>query len=205
MIGHPENDIEPLVDLSFNDMVPPPELFLHPSTLHGQAHVARVMTHATVLAHRLGMAHQRKRLWAGVYLHDIARHHDGICYEHGARAVTRYETLEEVRALFERVGITDADMHVIRTAVTHHCKPQELDRTHPHWELTALLKDADGLDRVRLGDLDVRYLRHEGAKECVGFAEALFARTAHFDEGADLFDRIWREAGMLLEAPGKPV
>jgi hypothetical protein len=34
------------------------------------------------------------------------------------------------------------------------------------------LKDADGLDRVRLGDLDARYLRNPEAREMVGFAEA---------------------------------
>ena len=58
------------------------------------------------------------------------------------------------------------------------------------WPLIALLKDADGLDRVRLGDLDPRYLRHPESKGMVPFAQALFDATdgviatgpAHFEE-----------------------
>ena len=55
---------------------------------------------------------------------------------------------------------------------------------------TALLKDADGLDRVRLGDLDPRYLRHPESKGMVDFAQTLFDATdgviatgpAHFEQ-----------------------
>jgi hypothetical protein len=107
-----------------------------------------------------------------------------------------------VHALFARVGIAAADIVMISTAVTHHCKHAELDRTHPHWELTALLKDADGLDRVRLGDLDVRYLRHEPSKKYAGFAEELFTRTAHLPDGPGLFEQIWTEAAAALAAFG---
>lgn len=42
--------------------------------------------------------------------------------------------------------------------------------------LTRLLKDADNLDRVRLGDLDPKFLRHDSAKDLVGFAQRLFQR-----------------------------
>ena len=196
--------LQPLVDLPLSEMAPPPGLFLHPSTLHGQVHVARVLIHATLLATRLGMDHQRKRLWASVYLHDIARRHDGVCHEHGARAIRRWAELEAVQALFSRVGIGDSDMEHVVTAVTHHSKPRELDRTHRHWELTSLLKDADGLDRVRLGDLDVDYLRHEPAKDQVLFAQALFERTAHLTEGPELFGRVWHEATVLLGPATQP-
>ncbi len=190
--------LEALVDLPLSEMAPPSGLFLHKSTLHGQAHVSRVMIHATIIASRLGMQHQRKRLWASVYLHDIARWHDGVCYEHGEHAIERYPKLESVQTLFARVGIAGADMEQIATAVIHHCKPKELDRAHPHWELTSLLKDADGLDRVRLGDLDVKYLRHEPSKEFASFAEALFNRTVEMDEGPQLFEKVWDEATALL-------
>ena len=40
-----------------------------------------------------------------------------------------------------------------------------------------LVKDADGLDRVRLGDLDPRYLRHPEARVMVPFAQELFETT----------------------------
>ena len=64
----------------------------------------------------------------------------------------KFESLPHLRALFASGGVQEDDYAMIHTAVVYHCQPKELDRTHPHWRLTSLLKDADGLDRVRLGD-----------------------------------------------------
>ena len=75
---------------------------------------------------------------------------------------------------------------------------KELDRAHPHWRLTSLLKDADGLDRVRLGDLDAQYLRNPQAREMVGFAEALFnATNGRIAVGPDHFAALWPEAARM--------
>ena len=43
------------------------------------------------------------------------------------------------------------------------------------------LKDADGLDRARLYDLDPRYLRHEEALRWVSAAERLYRGTDHLE------------------------
>jgi hypothetical protein len=169
--------------------------------LHGQSHVARVLVHAFRLIEATGWIEEALRLWAAVYLHDIARTHDGVCYRHGGDAMKKLETLPHLRALFARAGVRDDDYPLIHTAVVHHSLPQELDRAHPHWRLTSLLKDADGLDRVRLGDLDIRYLRNPEAKEMVGFAEALFEATdGVVINGDDHFDRLWPEAQRILQA-----
>ena len=66
--------------------------------------------------------------------------------------MTRFETLSQVRDLFAQGGVVESDYPAIRTAVVQHCLPRELMRTHPHWRLTSLLKDADGLDRVVVTD-----------------------------------------------------
>jgi hypothetical protein len=89
----------------------------------------------------------------------------------------KLESLPPMRELFARGGVKDEDYAVIHTAVVNHCVPMELDRAHPHWRLTSLLKDADGLDRVRLGDLDPRYLRNPEPRGMIAFAEALFEQT----------------------------
>jgi hypothetical protein len=69
--------------------------------------------------------------------------------------------------------------------------------------LTALLKDADGLDRVRLGDLDPRYLRHEQARSMVGFAERLYAHTeGSLRPSPDYFARLWPAVLRLLSPAG---
>ncbi len=107
----------------------------------------------------------------------------------------RFELLPQVRDLFSRGGVRADDYPAIRTAVVYHCLPKELAREHPHWRLTSLLKDADGLDRVRLGDLDPRYLRNPHAREMVRFAEALFEETdGVVPIGGAHFADLWPEA-----------
>lgn len=179
-------------------MVPMPELFRHPSSLHGQAHVTRVVVHAIRLIAATGQDHLAPQLWASVFLHDLARTHDGVCHRHGADAAQRLrEELDLQRRLMEG-GITPADYPAIEAAVTAHSAPKEVSREHPHWPLIALLKDADGLDRVRLGDLDPRYLRHPQAKEMIPFAQALFDNTdGSVAPGPTHFESIWQSVLQL--------
>lgn len=191
--------MQPPIALALASMAPPPELFTHASTFHGQAHVARVMVHAFRLVAATGWAEEAPRLWAAVYLHDIARTHDGRCYRHGGDAMRKFEARPELRAFFAQGGVTDSDYAAIHTAVVHHSLPKELDQAHPHWRLTSLLKDADGLDRVRLGDLDPRYLRHSQSLEMVSFAEALFSETdGRIAVGHGHFAALWPEAVRIL-------
>jgi hypothetical protein len=156
------------------------------------------MVHAFRLIQATGWSEEAPRLWAAVYLHDLARTHDGLCYRHGGDAMKKFDTLPQLRQLFAQGGVQDDDYASIHTAVVHHSLPKDLSREHPHWRLTSLLKDADGLDRVRLGDLDPEYLRNPQAREMIGFAEALFEETdgivpigpAHFAE-------LWPEAARV--------
>lgn len=171
-------------------MVPLPELFRHRSTLHGQAHVSRVMVHAMRLVEATGQQSYGPQLWASVFLHDLARTHDGVCYRHGADAAQRLRGEPFLQRRLAEAGLVEVDYPAIEAAVTAHSAPKEVPREHPHWPLIALLKDADGLDRVRLGDLDPQYLRHPESMEMVPFAQALFDATdgqiatgsAHFEE-----------------------
>src|SRR5580765_4277916 len=97
------------IPLPLASLVPAPELFSHASMLHGQAHVSRVMVHAFGLLAATGWSEEAPRLWAAVYLHDIARTHDGVCYRHGGDAMKKLETLPHLRDLFGRGGVTDSD------------------------------------------------------------------------------------------------
>jgi hypothetical protein len=90
----------------------------------------------------------------------------------------------------------------IEVAVVHHCKPSELERNHPHYRLTSLLKDADGLDHVRLGDLNPAYLRNPQALDMVGFAQILFDETdGVVPPGPGHFAALWSEAMRTLGRP----
>lgn len=152
------------------------------------------MVHAFRLLEATGRHDDTRRLWASVFLHDLARTHDGRCYVHGASAVTRFQQREDLQALFTAAGIVGSDLPAIFTAVTAHSQPAELDRDHEHWHLTALLKDADGLDRVRLGDLDPRYLRWPESRDMVDFAHRLYTRSLSIPEGPEFFGVLWKAA-----------
>jgi hypothetical protein len=183
-----------LIPLADEELVPPPELFWHPSTLHSQAHVGRVLVHAFRLVAATGLVEETPRLWAAVYLHDIARRDDGHCTSHGADAWERLAELPDVQALFERGGVRADDYAAIEMAVSLHSRgePKPGDA---HARLIKLMKDADGLDRARLGDLDPDYLRHPEARGMVRFAERLYRDTdGKLPVGADYFARLWPEA-----------
>jgi hypothetical protein len=182
-------------------MIPLPDLFWHRSTLHGQGHVARVMVHAMRLIEATGQREHATLLWASVFLHDLARHHDGVCHVHGAAAARRLRTEEDLQRRIAEAGLAPEDYPAIAAAVTAHSAPKEVSRAHAHWPLIALLKDADGLDRVRIGDLDLRYLRHSEARGMAGFAQALLERTSPLPTGPDLFQQVWQIASSLDETP----
>jgi len=181
-----------LVPLPADRIVPMPELFLHASTLHGQAHVTRVMVHAIRLVDATGQQEHGARLWAAVFLHDIARRHDGVCHRHGSDAARRLREETLLQQRLTEAGLTAVDYPAIEAAITAHCAPKEATPDHEHWPLIALLKDADALDRVRLGDLDPDYLRHPEAKSMLAFAQALFDHTdGIIATGETHFQQVW--------------
>jgi hypothetical protein len=190
-----------LVPLADQEMLPMPDLFWHRSRLHGQAHVARVMVHAFRLIAAVGCIEEAPRLWASVYLHDIARRHDGRSKGHGAAAWARLADLPDLQALVARGGVRPEDHPAIAAAVTSHSKSEPMP-DDAHWRLTALLKDADGLDRVRLYDLNPTLLRHDEARLMVRFAETLFERTDQkLVPGPAYFAQLWEEALRIAPKP----
>lgn len=184
--------------LPIGQLVPAPDLFRHPSRIHGQKHVARVLVHALRLVEATGYHGDCARLWCAVFLHDLERTHDGHCVVHGAEAWRRFEATPALQDFVARAGVSASDHAAIGHAVRHHCVPSEVSRAHPHWRLTALLKDADALDRVRIDDLDPSYLRFEASHSMIAFAERLFRETDPVDnEGPGYFDWLWAEASRL--------
>jgi uncharacterized protein len=189
--------IPPQLTLPLEQLVPLPGLFRTRSNLHGQDHVARVMVHAFRLVVATGLADHAARLWGAVYLHDLERRHDGRCHEHGRWAWARFARDPDLQAHLAAGGVTRADWPAIRTAVTAHSRPQEIPGDDPHRVLTALLKDADALDRVRIDDLDPGYLRFPAARKMERFAWALLDRTRDLEHGPGLFARVLEQAAVL--------
>ena len=172
--------------------------FVLNSELHGAAHVNRVIVLGQCLARAQGAFRDlRLNLWAATYLHDLERQHDDVCLEHGAWAVER--RLPGLTPLFLRHGVRPCGIEAIAEAVRQHCRPVEVARSHPDWALIALLKDADALDRWRLGDLDPSFLRTPAAPGFMDFSRDLFDLT-DTDPRREQLDFIW-SAACSIEPP----
>lgn len=187
------------IPLAPEKMAPLPEYFVHHSGIHGQSHVARVIVHTLALLRLLGLEERAAKYWAAAYIHDLGREHDGMCRRHGKYALEQLETLPHVRELLGQGGVTSSDWEGISVAVKNHCR-EEIPRTHPHWEITAVLKDADGLDRVRLGDLNPRFLRFPQSHALIPFAKALYRESqGKIPPGPGYFTALWPVARGLMK------
>ena len=156
--------------------------FAHVSVVHGVSHTQRVHVHVQRLAGALGWgAGDTDLALCAALWHDIGRLDDGIDPEHGARSVARIEHLGLSRAL------TPAEKRIVHFAVRYHPLPDNAlaDTEETLWpdavravRVLWLLKDADALDRVRLGwgeAADPQMLRHEETRRLLPFAGALYA------------------------------
>lgn len=132
------------------------------SHLHGQGHVLRVLVLGALLAQRAKLnAHWTRLLMLACAYHDIGRVDDSYDVEHGVRAVTHLQNI---------TGLDGEPLDCLKAAVEAHSRPDkqmnavlaqyQLAGNEDAKELALLLKDADGLDRVRLDVLDTAYLRH---------------------------------------------
>jgi hypothetical protein len=161
------------------------------------------MVHAFRLIEATGKADEGARLWGAVYLHDLARTHDGFDEVHGRDAVLRVNESTDLQDRLVSHGIASDDPSML-LAVMMHCLPDDHSAYggKPIWPLLALLKDANGLDRVRFGDLEKSYLRSEHSRGMVQFAQDLYSQTRRVKEGPNHFSDVLRVAEKIL---GKPV
>ena len=161
---------------------PDPRWFLRPDgedasgTIHGVSHTLRVMFHAAEIADALGVATwERDTVVLAALWHDIGRTHDGADYYHGAKSAGK------VVGLGLHEGVEQFRLDLALYAVTHHSGDEGHGERAAGWfddeeaalRIFRILKDADGLDRVRLRNLDPSRLRLPGSSDRVERAEEL--------------------------------
>lgn len=152
---------------------------LYQSRLHGLGHVERVMVLGAVIAMQQKFsARETELLLTACSYHDIGRIDERLDAAHGKRSA---DQLAEMAL----PGIETSELRCIQAAVaTHSTKDAMIDVFAKEYRvpeesaelcrrLCKGLKDADNLDRVRLGDLDVRHLRFPESRELRQTAEEL--------------------------------
>lgn len=164
--------------------------------VHGALHTERVLLLVLALSEAVtegGLSDRDRAILANVALyHDSARETDGEDLTHGLHAVKQMQ--KEVRMLlaitckgetepYVLSALTEDERALCEWVIRWHCVADEEAFQHlketpdaPRAKrLFQLFKDADALDRVRIKDLDHRYLRTEVAPHLIGFADYLLA------------------------------
>lgn len=140
---------------------------MHDGLLHGVPHMTRVFILQELICDRLeeqGTVVNRHAIRWAASVHDVGRLDDGIDLEHGRRSAEWMRKNQPQSMSAEAVDIA--------TYIVHWHVPHDSDAPVMTTELK-VLKDADGLDRVRLGDLDESYLRTDAARNLVQTARQL--------------------------------
>lgn len=172
---------------------------LYKSKIHGQGHIERVMLLGALIAEAEGLSERETRLllFACSY-HDTGRVNDSRDDLHGRRSADLIVSAGLTDLL---PGVSGGELAALRAAIATHSVndgrlwdiADEFGVLPEHRPLCKALcfclKDADNLDRVRLGDLDVSHLRHAASLEMTGTAEYLLKEYIKYRKSTKTFYR----------------
>lgn len=157
---------------------------LYQSRVHGSGHIERTMLLGALIARALELSiHESKMLLLCCSYHDIGRHNDFYDISHGNIAAKKLMT-PEMKRKFR--GYSAEDFKIMQAAITlHSMRDTEIDNVAQrygidensmarYYRIAKCLKDSDNLDRVRLGDLDTKHLRHQESIDMVSDAQWIF-------------------------------
>ncbi len=153
------------------------EWFHNPRGIHALSHTKRVLLLVLLLAYLEHRSAKDTRLLcqAAIY-HDIGRKTDGYDTEHGIASYQKMLRLD----LLDPVHQDDTLKFIVENhAVSDKSALKKLDQYHLESidetiQLYNIFKDADGLDRVRINDLNPEYLRTSSAINLLLAAHQLY-------------------------------
>ena len=157
---------------------------LYQSRIHGCGHIERTMLLGALISQALELpAHECRMLLLCCSYHDIGRSNDFRDNEHGNVAAKKLMS-PAMKPKFR--GYSAEDFRIMQAAITLHSisdgeidnvagryglEPRSMDR---YYRVAKCLKDSDNLDRVRLGDLDTKHLRHAESLDMVSDAKWIY-------------------------------
>ncbi|MEN6326400.1 MAG: hypothetical protein ABFD18_09395, partial [Syntrophomonas sp.] len=155
--------------------------FHNPQGIHALSHTRRVLLLSLIISYLEKYNEEERTLLclASIY-HDIGRVNDGYDPDHG---IASYQKLidENLLAL-----ANNQDQEILRFLVQNHAIPdQSAYKKLNHYDLGDVdrtlrlydaFKDADGLDRVRIKDLNPEYLRTRSAYRLILAAHQLYSQ-----------------------------
>lgn len=161
-------------------------LFFDSKGIHGLLHMKRVLIHVISLSLEMDLDDTEKNMLINAALyHDIGRDNDYKDDLHGKKSWEKVIEKDIWNDIEQKYELYDTEKAVVQFIIENHCLDDQMV-----WEnlnksnfniyskeevkkLMSIFKDADGLDRVRLGDLKISFLRTEAAKKRYMFAQDL--------------------------------
>lgn len=154
------------------------------SNVHDANHSKRVLFLVLMLSMLSNLNKTEKSIlaYAAAY-HDIGRKNDLKDDTHGYRSFKQLSEKKEFKVLINS-ELTTEEVNILEFIIKNHCIEDKIAYRHlEHYpiankelaiKLFKYLKDADNLDRIRIGDLDASYLRIDISKRLVEFAKWLY-------------------------------
>lgn len=154
----------------------------HRSVIHGIGHVYRTMIACALLGEKLHKSRDGFLAFCGAYIHDLARLNDDLDSSHGMRAATY--CFPKYMNLWKKYELTNEESSIICSAVSQHSTCEWMRPLDRGYDVMAMLKDADALDRCRFGDteLDTNLLRFSQSRELIATARLYCHHTLNLNE-----------------------
>lgn len=153
------------------------EKILFKSRIHGIGHIRRVILFSALnsFLNKLDYMDTQILLKASSY-HDIGRVNDGYDTIHGKRSARKLKDLTD---------FDSEDLKICEFVVEYHSQKDSLideifetytiENKKRAYFLAKLFKDCDGLDRVRINDLDTNFLRNESSLKLVDLSYMIYS------------------------------
>ena len=156
------------------------------SPMHGIGHIYRTMIGCALLGELLQKQREGLLAFCGAYIHDLARVHDGRDPRHGINAANRH--FAKFNHIWDKYQLTEKERIFVRWAVEQHCCHQWIQRGEEGYDVMAILKDADALDRCRFRTNNLRpeWLLYKESKHLIPILESICRRTNTVNEDMSL-------------------
>ena len=156
----------------------------HHAPIHGIGHIYRTMIGCALLGEMLQKPREGLLAFCGAYIHDLARKTDGKEPKHGANAVVNH--FDMFNHIWDKYHLTQEEREDVKQAVIQHSGDEWMQPKDSGYHVMAILKDADALDRCRIGDLVPEWLRYIESKSLIECINRIYIKTKNVNDDISL-------------------
>lgn len=166
----------------FRDNYIDESLFHNPQGIHAKLHTQRVLLLSLIFSYLKDLNNEDRNvlIYASLY-HDIGRTDDNEDKSHGMKSLKK---MKKYNVAFGDISMSDEDIYITKSIIKNHSISDEvgfklinedakiIDKDRAI-RLYKYFKEQDNLDRVRISDLDTKYLRTNTGRRMVVLAHQL--------------------------------